>query len=161
MIGALVGRYHAQQQMHRQLDAGSEPFDDEGAVQHLTFSRAERQSTQSSFRWVEEREFRYRGNLFDIVREEWRGDTWHVWAVHDKEEEHYLDVLAQSTHAPLAESATVPVEKVPVVLRPLALVPSEAAPIASPLLRVRPFPRPSSIAYQAPYLEVPHPPPWG
>lgn len=131
-------------------------------LQHLSLSRADRQSPNSSFRRVDSnREFWYRGNLYDVVREQWRGDTWHVWVIRDREEEQYLDALAQSLRTPMVDGTTVPVFPRPMGHRPLALVPSGRAPVPFPQVRSRSFPRVPSLGHQAPYLAVPHPPPWG
>jgi len=160
MIGALIGRYQAQQQMHQQLASAPEAFE-EGTVQHLTLSRVERQSVTSSFVRVNEREFRYRGKLYDVVRAEWRGDVWHVWAVHDRAEEHYLEVLEGATNAPMVDGEAVPTEQRFPVFQPIAPVPTAQVVPGPPLQRVRAFPRFAVRGPSSPYLEVPHPPPWG
>jgi hypothetical protein len=161
MLGALLGRHHAQQEMHRKIAAASAPFSNTAEIQHLTISRSERQSPSSSFVRIEEHEFRYRGNLYDIVHEEWRSDVWHVWVVHDRQEERYLNALAQTMTTPMLKGSTVPVHQRPVAYRPVALVPAAVASPPSPLSRLQSFPRFSLADHQAPYLEVPHPPPWG
>jgi len=43
MMGALLGRYHAQKQMHRQIEGASASPEGEEAT-HLTLPRSERQS---------------------------------------------------------------------------------------------------------------------
>ena len=161
MFGALFGRYQARQEMDDRIASVSEVPGTGEDVQHLTIPRSELQSSNSTFAWIEDREFRYRGNLYDIVHEEWQGDVWHVWVYHDREEERYLDLLAETMNTPVLEGETVPVQQRPLGYRPLALAPSAQAPPPSPRLRVRSFPRVSDTKHQAPYLEVPHPPPWG
>ena len=161
MFGALFGRYQARQEMDDRIASVSEVPGTGEDVQHLTIPRSELQSSNSTFAWIEDREFRYRGNLYDIVHEEWQGDVWHVWVYHDREEERYLDLLAETMNTPVLEGETVPVQQRPLGYRPLALAPSAQAPPPSPRLRVRSFPRVSATKHQAPYLEVPHPPPWG
>ena len=161
MFGALFGRYQARQEMDDRIASVSEVPGTGEDVQHLTIPRSELQSSNSTFAWIEDREFRYRGNLYDIVHEEWQGDVWHVWVYHDREEERYLDLLAETMNTPVLEGETVPVQQRPLGYRPLALAPSAQAPPPSPRLRVQSFPRVSATKHQAPYLEVPHPPPWG
>jgi hypothetical protein len=159
MLGALMGRHHVQQRMHRAVTAEPESLDEE-AVQHLTISRAERTSPRSSFVRIEEREFRYQGHLYDVVRAEWRGDVWHAWVVHDREEEQYLDALARSVDGPLLEGERVPPHQRLLLHRPLALMPGAwaVAPIPSSVDRsFVPFHSPPP---EAPHLAVPHPPPW-
>lgn len=157
MIGALLGRYQARQQMQQRIETAS--LGDETAVRHLTLTRADRQS--ASFVRIDEREFRYRGNLYDVVHEEWRGDVWHVRAVHDRAEEHYLDVLGGATEAPAVEGEAVPSDRRPPVLRPIALLPAAGGPPPSPFVRAQAFLPFSFADLPSPYLEVPHPPPWG
>jgi len=157
MVGALLGRYQARQQMQQQIESAS--VADETTVQSLILTRADRQS--ASFVRIDDQEFRYRGNLYDVVREEWRGDVWHVRAVHDRAEEHYLDVLEGATAASAVEGGAVPSEPQPPVLRPIALLPTPWASLSPPPERVRTFPSFSFTAHPSPYLEVPHPPPWG
>ena len=159
MIGALLGRYQARQQMQQQIESAS--LGDETTVRHLTLTRADRQSSGSSFVQIDEREFRYRGNLYDVVREEWRGDVWHVWAVHDRAEEHYLEVLDRTTKAPTVEGEAVPSDQRPPVLRPIALLPAVGASPPAPHARGRAFLPFSFAEHPSPYLEVLHPPPWG
>ncbi|MFB6249546.1 MAG: hypothetical protein ABEL97_13350 [Salinibacter sp.] len=159
MLGALIGRHHVRQQMHRTLAAAPESLDGR-TVQHLTIPRSERQSPRSSFVRIDEQEFRYRGNLYDVVRAEWRGDVWHAWVVHDREEEQYLDALARSVSGPMLEREAVPSHWRPLLHRPLALVPAAWAAAPSPRSSVRSFAPFSSSVPEAPYLTVPHPPPW-
>lgn len=177
MIEALLGRHYARQHMDRQVAAAAESLSTSGTsesfssksfnsrIQHLTLTRAERQSPNSSFVQIDDREFRYRGNLYDIVREEWRGDVWHVWVLHDREEERYLEALAQTTpqtrKASRLEGSADPDHRRPLMYRPIALAPPALASPPSPRLRAQSFPRVSFTAPQAPHLEVPHPPPWG
>lgn len=161
MLGALLSRHLARQQMHRQIDVASELGSDRAEIQHLTISQSELRSSGSSFVQIDQREFRYQGNLYDIVREEWRGSDWHVWVLHDWEEEQHLDALAQAMNTPTLEGSTVPVQQRPALYLPLALVPAEWASSPSPQLSARSFPRVSSTPPQSPHLEVPDPPPWG
>lgn len=160
MVGALLGRYYAQKEMHGQIEDASASLEREVETEHLTISRSVRQSSGSSFVWVDEQEFRYQGGLYDVVRAEWRGDIWHVWAVHDKQEEHYLDVLAETSEAGSLREATVPTQKLPTVLQPVALLPTDRISLYPALLCTRPFRPFCRIEQQAPYLAVPHPPPW-
>ena len=161
MFGALMGRHQAQQEMDRRIADASKSSGDATEMRHLAISRSEIQSTSSTFVWVEDGEFRYQGNLYDVVSEEWRGAVWHVWAYHDQEEERYVDILAQMMNMPVLKGETPPVQQRPVAYRPLALAPSARAVLPSPRLRTQSFPRLSFVGHQAPYLEVPHPPPWG
>ena len=161
MFGALLGRHQARQEMDRRIADASEFPSDATDIRHLAISRSEIQSTSSSFVWVEDGEFRYRGNLYDVVSEEWRGAVWHVWAYHDQEEERYVDILVQTMNTPVLEGETAPVQQRPVGDRPLALAPSLRASLPSPCVRGQSFPNFSVTRHQAPYLEVPHPPPWG
>lgn len=158
MLGALIGRHHAQQKMHRTVTAASESPENR-TVQHLTIPRSVQESPRSSFVQIDEREFRYRGNLYDIVREEWRGDVWHVWVIHDREEEQYLDALARSVHGPMLEGEGVPTSQRLLLHRPLALVPVAWA-VPGPRSFVRSFAPFLASAPEAPHLRVPHPPPW-
>lgn len=159
MLGALIGRHHAQQQMHRTVAAASQSLDNR-TVQHLTIPRSERESPRSSFVQIDEREFRYRGNLYDVVRAEWRGDVWHAWVVHDREEEQYLDALARSVDGPMLEGETVPPHQRLLLHRPLALMPGAWAVAPRTRSVDRSFAPFFSSAPEAPYLRVPHPPPW-
>ena len=161
MFGALIGRHHARQQMEDQITAASEEGEDITNAQHLTISRSQLQSSNSSFVRVEEHEFWYRGNLYDIVSQDWQGDIWHVWVVHDREEERYLEVLAETLNAPTLKESTVPVQHQSLVQVPRALTPTALLSVPDPHLRSQSFPRASLAHHDAPYLAVPHPPPWG
>lgn len=166
MLEALLGRHYARQQMQRQVADASQVDDASDSVghmsdlQHLTITRAERQSPNSSFVLIEEGEFQYQGALYDVVREEWQGDVWHVWVLRDRQEEEYLEVLAQATQASTLEGSTVPTYQRSIAYYPLALVPTTLALPPSPLLHSQSFPHFSFMPSPAPYLEVPHPPPW-
>jgi hypothetical protein len=167
MLSALLGRYHAQHEMAQKItdapepDALKEASRTEGAIEHLTIPESERRSPNSSFAWIEDGEFRYQGKLYDVVHEEWRGKVWHVWGIHDQEEEHYLDALTQTLNTPMVEGSTVPVHQRPLALRLSALLPTALSLLPSPRIHEQSFPRTSTLAHQGPYLEVPHPPPWG
>jgi len=160
MLGALLGRYYAQQQMQHHLEAAERPGDREPELEHMTIPRSELRSAGSSFRWIDEREFRYRGALYDVVREAWRGTVWHVWAVHDQQEEHYLEVLAETAHDRRFESQTLPQRTGPIILQLVAVLPGERGVTSPRRLRARAFPPRRSATPPAPYLEEPHPPPW-
>lgn len=159
MLGALLGRHHAHQQMQRAVTAAPASLDDQ-AVQHLTIPRAEREAPRSSFVRIDEREFRYRGRLYDVVRAEWRGDVWHAWVVHDREEEQYLDALARSVDGPLLEGEPVPSHQRLLLHRPLALMPGAWAVAPTPQSVERSFVPFRAPLPEAPHLAVPHPPPW-
>jgi hypothetical protein len=159
MLGALLGRHHARQQVQNKIAEAPESPERMKDIEHLAFTRDELQS-QSSLSWIEEHEFRYQGNLYDIVADEWRGDVWHVWVYHDREEEQYLEALAEALNTPLFEGDSVPVTQRLVGYRPLALVPSALGLPPPPLLRSQSFTRVAAVGHEAPYLEVPHPPPW-
>lgn len=161
MFGALIGRHHARQQMDDRITAASGAPDDITNAQHLTIPRSQLHSPNSSFVRVEDHEFWYQGNLYDIVSQDWQGDVWHVWVVHDREEERYLEVLAETMSTPMLEGATVPVQHRPLAQLPRALTPSALVPPPAPRLQSRSFPRASVAHHDAPYLAVPHPPPWG
>jgi hypothetical protein len=160
MFGALIGRHQAKEQMQHRVAAAPESPSTSADIEHLTISRSDLQAPNSSFVWIEEHEFRYQGNLYDIVSEEWRGSVWHVWVYHDREEEHYLEVLAQTINTPMLEGSTIPSQYRPPAYRPHALVPTALSFLPSPPVRWQSFPRSSFAAHQGPYLEVPHPPPW-
>lgn len=161
MFGALIGRHHARQQMDDRITAAPESPDEITDAQHLTITRSELHAPNSSFVRIEDHELWYQGNLYDIVSEDWQGDTWHVWVVHDREEERYLEVLAETLNALKLKGSTVPIH-----LRSFAHVPRALTPIAllsvpDPHLRSQSFPRALLAHHDAPYLAVPHPPPWG
>lgn len=160
IVGALLGRYHAQQEQQREIAAMSTSPSGAQDVQHLTIPRAERESATSSFVQIEENEFRYQGNLYDLVHAEWRGNVWHAWVIHDGEEEQYLTALAQTIKASVVEGEGVLGQQRPVGYRPLALAPVGLELPPAPLLHPQSFPQFSVTAHQGPYLEVPHPPPW-
>lgn len=160
MFGALIGRHQAKEQMQRRVAAAPESPSTAADIEHLTISRSELQASNSSFVWIEEHEFRYQGNLYDIVSEQWRGAVWHLWVYHDREEEHYLEVLAQSMSTPMLDGSTVPAQYRPLAYRPHALVPAAWTAVPSPSERIQSFPRGSFPDHQGPFLDVPHPPPW-
>lgn len=161
MFGALLGRYHAQKSMQQEIAAASASPSERAEIEHLTISRSELQSPNSSFVRVDEREFWYRDHLYDIVHEEWRNDGWHVWVLQDREEQQYLNALAQTINPPALEGSSVPVQHRPIASQLSATTPTALASLPVPLLRSQAFPRFSPVGHQAPYLEVPHPPPWG
>lgn len=161
MFGALMGRQQARQEMDSRIASAPESPGSVEDVQHLAIPRSELQSISSTFAWIEDHEFRYQGNLYDIVSEKWRGSVWHVWVYHDREEEHYTDLLAQTLSTPVLDGESTPVQHQPIGDRPLALVPSAQAALSPPRLRTQSFPRFSFTTHQGPYLTVPHPPPWG
>jgi len=161
MFGALIGRHHAQQEMDDRITAASKAPETIANAQHLRIPRSQLQSPTSSFVRVEEDEFWYRGNLYDIVGEDWQGDIWHVWVVHDREEERYLEVLAETMNTPMFEGDSVPVHHQSPAQIPRALTPTALLSVPDPHLRAQSFPRASLAHHDAPYLAVPHPPPWG
>lgn len=55
-------------------------------------------ATDADFEWVKENEFRYRGNLYDIIRktETITGNVWHC--IQDEQEQEMLAHLKQQVH---------------------------------------------------------------
>lgn len=167
MLEALLGRHYARQQMQHQI-AGASQIEDpsdslarKSEIQHLTFTRAERHSPNSSLVLIDDHEFQYRGALYDIVHEEWQGDVWNVWVLRDRQEEEHLEALAKVTGASTLEDSAVPPQQRTTAYYPIALVPATLALPPSPVPRSRSLPHISSTPSPSPYLEVPHPPPWG
>ena len=97
MVGTLLmGHRYDQERMLRRIEEASTSPDNASALEYLVIPRAELSQPGSSFTRIEEHEFFYRGKLYDIVHEEQRGPDWHVWALHDREEERYLEALART-----------------------------------------------------------------
>ncbi|MFB6273142.1 MAG: hypothetical protein ABEL51_09645 [Salinibacter sp.] len=161
MIGALLGRHHARQQMNRRLSAAKEAGGRRASAEHLTIPRSELRSPGGPFTRISKREFRYRGRLYDIVHAEWRGTVWHVWGLHDRAEERYVDALAEAVNGPALRDTAAPVSVRPLAHPPYGPVPAVLAAPPSPMVRVQSYlPQPFGD-HQPPYLAVPHPPPWG
>lgn len=160
ILGALVGRHQARQEAQHQIETSDASQENE-ALRHLTIPQSARQSAASPFRWVEDGEFWYEGNLYDVVRDEWRGAVWHVWAYHDREEERYLNVLDRTVGSLAFQDKTVP-RNAPVFLYSLlALLPAIRDVPSPPPWQGRSYPQLALGDHAAPYLEVSHPPPWG
>lgn len=160
MVGTLLmGHRYDQQRMLRRVAQASTSPDNASTLEYLVIPQAELSQPESSFTRIEEHEFFYRGKLYDIVHEEQRGTDWHVWALHDREEERYLEALARTLEPMLATPETHSAHPVPKVYWTLALLPAVSHP--EPLVRSRTFPLYDQKEPQAPCLAVPHPPPWG
>jgi len=160
VIGTLLmGQRYDEERMLRRIDEASASPDNVSALEYLVIPRAELSQPGSSLTRIEEHEFFYRGKLYDIVYEEQRGTDWHVWALHDREEERYLEALARTVEPMLTTSETRSTHPVPKAYWKLALLPAATHP--DPLVRSRTFPLRDQKEPQAPCLAVPHPPPWG
>lgn len=160
MVGAfLLGHRYDQHRMLHRIAEASASVDNASTLERLIIPQTELSQPKSSFTRIDEREFFYRGKLYDIVHEERRGTDWHVWALHDREEERYLKALAQTLEPMLVTSPTRSTHPVLQAYWKLALVPAASHP--APFVRSRTFPLCDQKAHQAPCLAVPHPPPWG
>ena len=160
MLSALlIGHRHAQHRMLRSLAHPSEGGDEAKPLEYLIISHSVQTQPESSFQRIDEREFRYQGELYDIVHAEWRGSDWHVWALHDRQEERYLEALTQTLEPMLSASSTKPTQRLQPAYQKLALLATASHLI--PMVRTRTFPLFDPAEPDAPCLEVPHPPPWG
>lgn len=65
----------------------------EEQLQKLAIPLAEEQAPDGAFLRIHEREFRYRGSLYDIVRSERRGDTTIYYVINDVAEEKLFALL--------------------------------------------------------------------
>lgn len=151
----LLGHRFEQARMVRYTATASAESADHYA--YLVIPEAERFDPTSSFARIDEREFFYRGKLYDIVHEEHRGTDWHVWALHDRAEERYLKALERSLEPMLVDAPAQSSPSAPKAFWKLALLFPPSMPM--PLSRSHAFPRWEQAAPEAPCLAVPHPPP--
>lgn len=90
-------------QIHREIRERLQMGVPEGELVLLKIPRAVEEGDDPSFIRFHDREFRYRGNMYDVVRQEQHGDTTWYYCLHDeKETELYagLDEMFQSDSAP-------------------------------------------------------------
>lgn len=71
-------RYRVKRAVKAQMIAGL----DRSELVHLTFSPA----AVRALDWEDDREFRYRGQWYDVVTKEWKEGQWHFWCWLDHEE---------------------------------------------------------------------------
>lgn len=154
----LTHRYGQHRMLHG-LTHASASGGEASPLEYLIIPRAHLTQPGSSFTRIDEHEFIYREKLYDIVHEEWRGTDWHVWVLHDREEERYLEALALTLEPTLHAQPTRSTQRLPHVYQKPALVPATYR--SATAVRSRTFPRFDPEKPQAPCLEVPHPPPWG
>lgn len=91
-----VKQQHVRQEMREHIEAGIE----EDQLVLLKIPRALEENPGTQFKRMHAREFRYKGNMYDVVRQETRGDTTWYWCVWDEEETEIvaqLDRLASET----------------------------------------------------------------
>jgi hypothetical protein len=63
-----------------------EEFADENEIQILVFDKSDIQNRNVDFRWIESREFKYNGDLYDIVKKEENENQIILYCISDKKE---------------------------------------------------------------------------
>lgn len=109
----------------------------EEQLQVFAISAAEENAPNSSFQRVHEREFWYRGGLYDIVRSESRGDTTVYYCINDIAEQKLFAQLDEHVRAHMGTE--VPWEKGPAASALMSII-KDAIPPGHSILQLFPAP---------------------
>lgn len=127
---------------------------------HLTVPAAELNGSGARLTRVGRREVRFGGHLYDVVLEEQRGDTLHLWIHWDREEETAVGQLAEAFEGAARPTGIAPIPPPLANLHLLYLFPAPAT-LHPPFPGRIPYALADARTAGPPFDDVPHPPPRG
>lgn len=129
---------------------------EEEMIELLIFNKEDIENNKIDFRWIHSREFKYNGNMYDIVKKEETDKQLIVYCINDTEEKKLEEEFEKRVHKNSSEDKHIP----SIIKYSLSIsepVQSEQIGIAQVNQTVFNYWRTDS--YKSLYLDIPSPPP--
>ncbi len=129
----------------------------EEMIELLIFNKKDIQEGKIDFRWIHSREFKYNGDMFDIVKKEETEDQLIIYCINDTKEKKLEEEFEKRVHKNSLEDKNLPANKN--IINILLSEPIQGEQISNDLVYELSFNNWSSDFYQSSFLDIPSPPP--
>ena len=133
-----------------------EKLHDDEILQLLVFNRRDLLDKKIDFEWIHKREFRYLGNLYDVVKQDENADTIFLHCIFDLAENELEDEFEKRIHQNSDEN-----KHLPLVIKYSSSIsePAQSNSISFKFEYQAQFDCPLNNPYKSLYLDIPSPPP--
>ena len=138
------------------MELANKPSKEE-MIELLIFNKNDIQEGKIDFRWIHSREFKYNGDMFDIVKMEEKDDQLIIFCINDTKEKKLEEEFEKKVHKNSLENKQLPANKN--IINVLLSEPIQSEQIRNALVYELSFNNWSADFYQSLFLEIPSPPP--
>ena len=129
----------------------------EEMVELLIFNKEDIQKGKIDFKWIHSREFKYNGDMYDIVKKEESDKQLMVQCINDTKEKKLEEEFEKRVHKNSSEDKRLPSGKN--ILNILLFEPIRSEQIRNDLVYEQSFNNWRTDFYQSTFLDIPSPPP--
>ena len=138
------------------MELVSKPSKEE-MIEVLIFNKEDIQKGKINFRWIHSREFKYNGDMYDIVKKEETEDQLIVYCINDTKEKKLEEEFEKRVHKNSLEDKNLPANKN--IINILLSEPIINEQINNDLVYELSFNNWRADFYQSTFLDIPSPPP--
>lgn len=129
---------------------------EEEMIELLIFDKEDIKNGKMDFRWIHSREFKYNGDMYDIVTKEETEDLLIVYVINDTKEKKLEEEFEKRVHKNSTENKHLP----SVIKYSLSISEAVQSIQVNFILEFQSsFDSPLNISYKSAYLDTPSPPP--
>lgn len=129
---------------------------EEEMIELLIFNKEDIENNRIDFRWIHSREFKYNGDMYDIVTKEETDKQLIVYVINDTKEKKLEDEFEKRVHKNATENKQIP----SIVKYSLSITePAQSNQVSFILDYQSIFYCWLNNSYNSPYLDIPSPPP--
>lgn len=129
----------------------------EEMIELLIFNKKDIQEGIIDFKWIHSREFKYNGDMYDIVKKEATDDQLIIYCINDTKEKNLEAEFEKRVHKNSLEDKNLPANKN--IVNILLSEPIQAEQISNALVCEISFNIWRTDFYQSTFLDIPSPPP--
>ncbi len=138
------------------LEQANKPSEEE-LIERLIFNKEDIQKGKIDFRWIHSREFKYNGDMYDIVKKEETDKQLIVHCINDTKEKKLEEEFEKRVHKNSSEDKRLPVNIN--IINSLFSEPIQSEQIKNDLVYEQSFNNWRTDFYQSLFLDIPSPPP--
>ena len=138
------------------LEQANKPSEEE-LIERLIFNKKDIQKGKIDFRWIHSREFKYNGDMYDIVKKEETDKQLIVHCINDTKEKKLEEEFEKRVHKNSSEDKRLPVKIN--IINSLFSEPIQSEQIKNDLVYEQSFNNWRTDFYQSLFLDIPSPPP--
>jgi Rps23 Pro-64 3,4-dihydroxylase Tpa1-like proline 4-hydroxylase len=138
------------------LEQANKPSEEE-MIELLIFNKKDIQEGKIDFRWIHSREFKYNGDMYDIVKKEETDKQLIVHCINDTKEKKLEEEFEKRVHKNSSEDKRLPVKIN--IINSLFSEPIQSEQIKNDLVYEQSFNNWRTDFYQSLFLDIPSPPP--
>lgn len=130
---------------------------EEQLIERLIFNKEDIQKGKIDFRWIHSREFKYNGDMYDIVKKEETDKQLIVHCINDTKEKKLEEEFEKRVNKNSSEDKRLPVKIN--IINSLFSEPIQSEQIKNDLVYEQSFNNWRTDFYQSLFLDIPSPPP--